>query len=161
MNNLAKSMLTFFMLRWSNDFSEKEIESLFCDSLEMIERLNGPYSPLMGGCLNNLSMLYADTGKTEKSLEVSLKAYGVVEKVFSHYDYRKALLAHNIAIRYEQLKQLEVAVNYYKISVDIDKHLGLLFKNKTILISLMGCLRSINNETEFLIYKELYNSLRN
>lgn len=151
-NNFAKALFTFFMFQWEVKFSVSEIEKLQNKSYEIIVKTKGLYSDLAARILNNQSQFFAMIGDINKSLELCLKGFNVVEIIYPFISRDTAIFSFNVGNRYEQLTKNIEAKHYYQMTFDINRQLGQLAQSNQMN---SAYLRVLNKLNEFELAKEV------
>ena len=151
-NNFAKALFTFFMFQWEVKFLVSEIENLQNKSYEIIVKTKGLYSDLAARILNNQSQFFAMIGDINKSLELCLKGFNVVERIYPFISTDTAIFSFNVGNRYEQLSENIEAKHYYQMTFEINRQLGHLAKSNQMN---SAYLRVLNKLNEFELAKEI------
>ena len=115
-NNYAKALVTFLIYEWDMKFSVSEIENLQNRSYDIIVKTKGMYSDLTAKILNNQSQFFAMIGDVDKSLELCLKGFNVVKRIYPFFSRDTAIFSFNIGNRYEQLSRNIEAKHYYQMT---------------------------------------------
>jgi len=143
-NNYAKAIFTYFMYQWELKFSVNEIEKLLQESYEIIVKNKGMYADLTAKTINNQSLFFALIGDLKKSLELCLRGFKIVQRIYPYYSNDTAIFSFNVGNRHEQLKNFLDAKHYYQMAFDINLYLGFLKQNKQMNIAYIRVLNELN-----------------
>ncbi len=143
-NNYAKALVTFFMYKWDAKFSVSEIEMLQNKSYDIIVKTKGMYSDLTAKILNNQSQFFAMIGDVDKSLELCLKGFNVVKRIYPFFSRDTAIFSFNIGNRYEQLSRNIEAKHYYQMTFDINSQLRQLTQSNNMNSAYLRVLIKLN-----------------
>ena len=143
-NNYAKAMVTFLMYEWDRNYSVSEIEILQNKSYDLIVKTKGMYSDLTAKILNNQSQFFAIIGDIDKSLELCLKAFNIVKRIYPLISRDTAIFSFNIGNRYEQLTRNVEAKNYYQMTFDINRQLRQLTHSSQMNAAYLRVLNKLN-----------------
>ena len=143
-NNYAKILFTFFMYNWEVKFTVWEIEKLQQAAYDIIVQSLGMYSDLAAKIINNQSQFFAMIGDINKSLELCLKGFNVVRRVYPFFSRDTAVFSFNIGNRYEQLTMNKEAKHYYQMAFDINRQLGYLAQNNQMNSAYLRILGKLN-----------------
>lgn len=146
-NNYAKALVTFIMYKWDRNFSVSEIEYLQNISYDLVVKTKGMYSDLTAKILNNKSQFYAMIGDLDKSLELCLKAFNVVTRIYPFISRDTAIFSFNIGNRYEQLTRNMEAKQYYQMTFDINRQLRQLKQSNQMNAAYLRVLNKLNELT--------------
>lgn len=143
-NNYSKAIFTFFMYQWELKFSVNEIEKMQKESHDIIVKNKGKYSDLAAKIINNQSLFSAMIGDLNKSLELCLRGFKIVQRIYPYYSNDTAIFSFNVGNRHEQLKNFLDAKHYYQMAFDINRHLGFLKQNKQMNIAYIRVLKELS-----------------
>jgi hypothetical protein len=143
-NNYAKVLFTFFMYNWEVKFTVWEIKKLQEAAYDIIVQSLGMYSDLAAKIINNQSQFFAMIGDINKSLELCLKGFNVVRRVYPFFSRDTAVFSFNIGNRYEQLTMNKEAKHYYQMAFDINRQLGYLAQNNQMNSAYLRILGKLN-----------------
>jgi tetratricopeptide (TPR) repeat protein len=143
-NNYAKAQFTFLMYKWDMKYSVSEIEKLQKKSFDIIVKTKGMYSDLAAKILNNQSQFFAMIGDINKSLELCLKGFDVVKRIYSFFSKDTAIFSFNIGNRYEQLTKYIEAKHYYQMTFEINRQLGQLAQSNQMNSAYLRVLFKLN-----------------
>ena len=143
-NNYSKVIFTFFMYQWELKFSVNEIEKMQKESHDIIVKNRGKYSDLSAKIINNQSLFFAMIGDLNKSLELCLRGFNVVQRIFPYFSNDTAIFSFNVGNRYEQLKKFKEAKHYYQMAFEINRQLGLIKQNNQMNTAFIRVLNELN-----------------
>jgi hypothetical protein len=151
-NNYAKAMFANLMYGWEDKNKVEVLKLLFNTSFDIVVRIKGMYSDLTAKTLNNQSVFYAMIGDLQKSLDLILSGFKIVQKIYPYYSSDTSTFAFNIGNRYEQLRNFSEAEKYYHISFEINMKLSRIKSCKQMT---NAYLRVLNELKKFTLVEEI------